>query len=181
MGSATIGVIGMVAVPPAIYAVRRTPGVSRAVLFLGARRDGLHTARGRAAGRRLDRADFLGPFLHALHLYLYVSYAMLRYLFHDKVTRDEYFATAAAFTVVAWAFAYALSAVQVVWPDSFSSISGTEQSWFEILYLSFSTLTSVGLSDIVPVGLQARSLVMLEVVADPVLSTSPSSCPAWSG
>ena len=91
---------------------------------------------------------------------------MLRYLFHDdKVTRDEYFATAAAFTVVAWAFAYALSAVQVVWPDSFSSISGTEQSWFEILYLSFSTLTSVGLSDIVPVGLQARSLVMLEMMA----------------
>ncbi len=35
VGRAAIGVIGMVAVAAAVYAVRRTPGVSRAVLFLG--------------------------------------------------------------------------------------------------------------------------------------------------
>lgn len=88
---------------------------------------------------------------------------MLRYLFHDDiVTRDELFATAAAFTVVAWAFAYIFAAVQVLWPGSFDSTSGDAQSWFELLFLSFTTMTNTGLSDIAPVQAHARSLVMVE-------------------
>ena len=52
---------------------------------------------------------------------------MLRYLLHDdKVTTDEYFATGAAFTVVAWGFAYAFAAVQVIWPGSFSNADGLD-------------------------------------------------------
>ena len=44
--------------------------------------------------------------LHA-PFYFYVSYGMIRYLFHDdRVTTDELYATGAAFTVVAWGFAY---------------------------------------------------------------------------
>jgi hypothetical protein len=90
---------------------------------------------------------------------------MLRYLFHDdKVTTDEYFATGAAFTVVAWGFAYLFAVAQVVWPQSFSNAGGFEHSWFELLYLSFSVLTSVGLSDLVAVGAQARSVVMVEMM-----------------
>lgn len=57
----------------------------------------------------------------ALHVpfYLFVSYALVRYLFHDQtVTHDEFFATAAAFTVVAWAFAYAYVGVQALWRSS---------------------------------------------------------------
>lgn len=163
VGRATIGVIGMVAVAAAVYAVRRTPGVSRAVLFLGA--PAVVFTLLEAVQPDTDWIVLTSGLLHA-PFYLYVSYAMLRYLFHDdKITHDEYFATAAAFTVVAWAFAYGFSAVQVVWPDSFSSPAGSDQNWFELLYLSFSTLTSVGLSDIVAVGLQARSLVMLEMMA----------------
>ena len=41
----------------------------------------------------------------------------------------------------------------------------SEQSWFELLFLSFTTLTSVGLSDVTPVLAHARSLVMVEQVA----------------
>jgi hypothetical protein len=102
--------------------------------------------------------------LHA-PFYFYVSYAMLRYLFHDDViTTDEYFATGAAFTVVAWGFAYVFVVVQIMWPDSFVNAEGYGRPWFELLYLSFSTLTSVGLSDIVAVGQQARSVVMVEMM-----------------
>ena len=36
--------------------------------------------------------------------------------------------------------------------------------WMELLYLSFSVLSSVGLSDIVPLGSPARVLVMLEAI-----------------
>ena len=83
--------------------------------------------------------------------YFFVSYAMIRYLFHDdRVTRDELFATGAAFTVVAWAFAYLYAAVQVLGPGRSPTTTAVgELPWFELLYLSFTTLTSVGLSDVI--------------------------------
>jgi hypothetical protein len=105
--------------------------------------------------------------LHAL-FYVYTSFALLRYMFLDRfVTRDELWATGATFTVVAWAFAYTFMAVQVIWPGSFSAAvdPAAPRTWFELLFLSFTTLTSVGLSDITPVLPQARSWVMIEQVA----------------
>ena len=42
---------------------------------------------------------------------------------------------------------------------------GADVSWLELLFLSFTTLTSVGLSDVYPVLDHARSLVMVEQVA----------------
>ena len=158
VGGAFLGVIGMLAVGSAVLAVRRTPNVSRVVFFLGA--PTIVFTLLEAIFSDVDAIVLVSGMLHA-PFYFYVSYAMLRYLFHDEeITTDEYFATGAAFTVVAWGFAYAYAAVQVVWPESFSSPGGSDQEWFELLYLSFSTLTSVGLSDIVAVGAQARSVVI---------------------
>lgn len=105
--------------------------------------------------------------LHAI-FYFYTSVALLRYMFRDRlVTPDELWSTGATFTVVAWAFAYTFMAVQVIWPGSFIAAVGAEKprTWFELLFLSFTNLTSVGLSDIVPVLPQARSWVMIEQVA----------------
>jgi hypothetical protein len=57
----------------------------------------------------------LGSALLHAPFYFYVSYGMIKYLFHDdRVTRDELYATGAAFTVVAWGFAYLYVAAQVV-------------------------------------------------------------------
>ena len=39
------------------------------------------------------------------------------------------------------------------------------RTWFELLFVSFTTLTSVGLSDVVPILPHARSVVMIEEVA----------------
>jgi hypothetical protein len=106
--------------------------------------------------------------LHAI-FYFYTTVALLRYMFRDRfVTHDELWATGATFTVVAWAFAYTFMAVQVLWPESFNAGIGPDdgsQTWFELLFLSFTNLTSVGLSDIVPVLPHARSWVMIEQVA----------------
>jgi hypothetical protein len=104
--------------------------------------------------------------LHAI-FYFYTTIALLRYMFLDRfITRDELWATGATFTVVAWAFAYTFTAIQLLWPGSFVNIDGTGQrTWLELLFLSFTNLTSVGLSDIVPVLPQARSWVMIEQVA----------------
>jgi hypothetical protein len=163
-GRAVVGVVQMAMVFLAAWAVRRTPALSWVAVLLGGPAmaftilEALQPSTGWVV---LVSAVFHVPF------YFYVSYAMIRYLFHDdKVTRDELYATGAAFTVVAWAFAYVYAAAQVVWPDSFVGLDGkSEQSWFELLYLSFTTLTSVGLSDIVPIRDHARSLVMVEQVA----------------
>lgn len=162
-GRAVLGVIGMLALVAAVYAVRRTPAVTWVVLVLGA--PALVFTLLEALRPDSDPIVLVSALLHA-PFYLYVSYAMLRYLFHDDVvTRDEVFATGAAFTVVAWAFAHVYAAAQVVWPGSFVGAAGDHQGWFELLFLSFTTLTSVGLSDVVPVEAHARSLVMVEQVA----------------
>ena len=116
----------------------------------------------------LSSAVILGSsVLHAI-FYFYTTFALLRYMFLDRfVTTDELWATGATFTVVAWAFAYVFMAVQVIWPGSFTAAVDPEASrtWFQLLFLSFTNLTSVGLSDITPVVAQARSWVMIEQVA----------------
>jgi Ion channel len=105
--------------------------------------------------------------LHAA-FYVYTTVALLRYMFHDSAgTSDELWAAGATFTVLAWAFAYVYLAVQIIWPGSFTG-TGTStdpQAWFEMLFLSFTNLTSVGVSDILPVSAYARSWMMLEQFA----------------
>ena len=163
-GRAVIGVVQMGVVLIALWAVRRTPALSWVAAVFGA--PALVFTVLEAVHPGSDAVVLTSALLHA-PFYFYVSYGMIRYLFHDdRVTRDELYATGAAFTVVAWGFAYLYAAAQVIWPGSFVGVEGSDQhSWFELLFLSFTTLTSVGLSDIVPVGQHARSLVMVEQVA----------------
>lgn len=162
-GRAVVGVVQMLVVLLAVFAVRNTPALTWVAGTLGGPAMVLTVVEAAAPDTDwvvLASAAFHVPF------YLYVSYAMVRYLFHDDVvTRDELYATGAAFTVVAWAFAYAFAATQVIWPGSFVDHAGVgDVDWFQMLYLSFTTLTSVGLSDVIPVQDHARSLVMVEQV-----------------
>ena len=158
-GRAFLGVIQVVVVLSAVAAVRLTPTLSWVGLLLGV--PAAVFAVWEAVAPDTDWVVLTSTVFH-VPFYFFVSYSMIRYLFHDdQVTTDEIFATGAAFTVVAWAFAYLYAAVQVLWPGSF----GPHQSWYELLFLSFTTLTSVGLSDIYPVLGHARSISMIEQVA----------------
>lgn len=163
-GRATIGVVQLVAVLAALSAVRRTPALTWVAGLLCVPAVVLAVWESVQFGN--DAVVLASACVH-VPFYGYVSYAMVRYLFHDEtVTRDELFATGAAFTVVAWAFAYLYAGAQVVWPGSFGDSTGpAHQPWFQLLFLSFTTMTSVGLSDIVPLGTHARSFVMVEQVA----------------
>ena len=82
----------------------------------------------------------------------------------EFVTADELFAAGATFTLVAWAFAYVYVVCQALLPGSFGALagSGNPRTWMELLFLSFTTLSGVGLGDIVPLLPMARALVMLE-------------------
>ncbi len=98
-------------------------------------------------------------------LYFYVAAAMLAYMLEDtRVGIDEMFAIGVVFTLLAWAFAYVYVVIQALDPGSFSGPDQPTRSWMELLFLSFTTLSSTGLSDIVPVTGHARSIVMLEQV-----------------
>ena len=114
--------------------------------------------------------DALLPYSSALEalLYFYAAGALLAYMLADhEITRDELFAVGATFTLVAWAFAYTFTVCQAIEPGSFTAAvdPADDRSWMELLFLSFTTLTSVGLSDVVPVKAFARGVVMIEQVA----------------
>jgi hypothetical protein len=101
-------------------------------------------------------------------LYFYAAYALVKYMLADhEITTDELFAVGATFTLVAWAFAYVFQVVQAVEPGSFTAAVDPEENrtWMELLFLSFTTLTSTGLSDVTPIKPFARAVVMIEQVA----------------
>ena len=100
--------------------------------------------------------------------YFYATGSLIAYMLQDwDATTDELFAAGATFTLLAWAFAYAFVACDAIVPGSFSApINPTgPRTWTELLFLSVALLSSVGLSDILPVTGMARALVMLESVA----------------
>jgi hypothetical protein len=99
-----------------------------------------------------------------LVLYFYAGISMLAYMLKDEeVSLDEMWAIPAVFTLFAWAFTYLFVVVQALDPGAFGG--GGSRGWMDLLFLSFTTLSSTGLSDIVPVTGHARSVVMLEQVA----------------
>ncbi|MDQ1720039.1 MAG: hypothetical protein QOE89_3992, partial [Pseudonocardiales bacterium] len=99
--------------------------------------------------------------------YFYAAGSLISYMLADfTITRDELYAVGATFTLLAWAFAHLYSVTQVVWPASFTAADPVgNRTWMELLFLSFTTLSSTGLSDVVPVLPHARSFVMIEQVA----------------
>jgi hypothetical protein len=100
--------------------------------------------------------------------YFYATGSLIAYMLKDQVaTTDEFFAAGATFTLLAWAFAYLYVLCQAVTPGSFTAPgdASAPRTWMELLYLSVAVLSSVGLSDILPVTPQARALVIFESFA----------------
>lgn len=101
-------------------------------------------------------------------LYFYAAVGLIIYMLGDhRVTLDELLAVGATFTLLAWSWAFAYSVCQVWYPGSFPAPAAPDapRTWMELLFMSFSVLSGVGLSDIVPVTPPARALVMLEMFA----------------
>lgn len=162
-GRAVLGVFGIFVLGVAVWAVRATPALTWVALLLGFPVVVLTVLEGVYPDS--EQVRLWSAVLHAL-FYGYTAYGLVRYLFDDTfVTRDEVFAVGANFTVVAWGFAYLFIAVQILWPGSFVSYQGEGvQNFPALLFLSFATLTSVGLSDVIPVLPHARSVALIEQV-----------------
>jgi hypothetical protein len=163
-GRALFSVLGIAILALVVLAVRRSPALTWVSVLLGVPATVLLLIQA------VSGSDDLLPYSSAFEavLYFYAAGAMIAYMLADhEITRDELFAIGATFTLLAWAFAYTYTVCQAVEPGSFTAAidpSG-ERSWMELLFLSFTTLTSTGLSDVTPVKAFARALVMLEQVA----------------
>jgi hypothetical protein len=163
LGRAAFSLFGLVVLGVAVGAVRATPAMTWVAMLLGGPVLVLTIWEVADPGNQVV-AGWSAGFHSAF--YFYTAYSLIRYMFADNwVTRDELFATGACFTVVAWAFAYLYTVVQFLWPGSFTAPHGSTMSWMELLFLSFTTMTGTGLSDIVPSGSHARSFIMLEQLA----------------
>jgi hypothetical protein len=164
LGRALFSTFALLVLALAVFAVRMTPALSWISAVLGLPVVVLTIWEALSPG--VESVVLWSSVSHAA-FYFYTGYALLRYMFADHVvTTDELYATGATFTVVAWGFAYVYLAVDVVWPDSFTAVGNPleAKAWFEMLYLSVTTMTSLGLSDIVPVRPHARSFIMIEQI-----------------
>ncbi len=164
VGRSLFSVFGIAILGLVVLAVRSTPGLTWVSILLAAPATVLLLIQA------ITRSDDLLPYSSALEavLYLYGAGALIAYMLADReITRDELFAVGATFTLVAWAFAYAYTVCQAVEPDSFTAAvdANSDRTWVELLFLSFTTLTSTGLSDVVPIKAFARAMVMIEQLA----------------
>ena len=155
---AVVSVIGIALLSLVVLAVRSSPGLTWIGIILAAPATVLLLIQA-ATG-----SDALLPYSSACEavLYFYAAGGLIGYMLADhQITRDELYAVGATFTLVAWGFAYTYTVCQAIEPHSFAE----HRSWMELLFLSFTTLTSTGLSDIAPAEPFARSLNMIEQVA----------------
>ena len=148
----------------AIWSVRDTPVPTWIVIILGVLASALSIAD---AINHSPAMELTSSVLHAV-FYFYAAGSLMVYMLADRyVTTDELYAVGATFTLVAWAFAYVFNVVQILQPGSFTAlVHGSDpRTWMELLFLSFTNLSSTGLSDVAPITPHARSVVMIEQLA----------------
>jgi len=158
-GRPLLSAFGILVLGLVVLAVRSSPGLTGVAVLLGVPATVLLLIQA------ITGDDTLLPYSSALEavLYFYAAYALIAYMLEDhRITRDELFAVGATFTLAAWAFAYVYQVVQAAEPGSFGD---AERTWMDLLFLSFTTLTSTGLSDITPTEPFARAVNMFEQLA----------------
>ena len=100
----------------------------------------------------------------------FVVVCLLRYMLRDEImTRDELFAAANMYVLAAFVFAYLYALIEHWQPRAFVINAANNPDgvirWWDLLYFSFTCLTSVGFGEITPANDHARSLVMIQQMA----------------
>jgi hypothetical protein len=163
-GRVLFEIFGALVLALAIWSVRESPGPTWIVIVLGVVASSLSIAD---AVNTSPTLQFLSAVCHAV-FYFWAAGSLMVYMLSDReVTTDELYAVGATFTLVAWGFAYLYMIIQIAQPGCFTAAvdPGAPRSWTELLFLSFTTLTSTGLSDVVPITAHARAVSMIEQLA----------------
>ena len=165
VGTLILSVFGMVVLGLAVATVRATPSLTWVAVLIGVPAVIFTFVDVFTLGAQ--PWHLTSDVFHAA-FYAYTLVALMRYMFSDdKVTVDELYAIGATFTIGIWLFAYLYSICQGLVPGSFAAAIEPEgqRSWVELLFLSCTTMTSTGLSDVIPGKPHARSLVMVQQIA----------------
>ena len=164
VGALLFEVFGALVLALAIWATRESPGPTWIAVTLAVLASGLSIAD---EINPIPAMDVASGVLHAI-FYFWAAGSLMVYMLADRtVTTDELYAVGATFTLVAWGFAYVFDVLQIFQPGCFIAAVNPDQprSWLELLFLSFTNLSSTGLSDVVPVTGHSRAVVMIEQVA----------------
>jgi hypothetical protein len=164
LGTLALSLFGLLVLTLAVRVVRASPAVTWVAVVIGIPTVIMTVVD--VLTRDEQPWHLYSDLLHAV-FYGYTFVALIRYMFDDDVIgTDEILAIGATFTVGIWLFAFLYSICQTWVPGSFSAALSPEapRTWFELLFLSCTTMTSTGLSDVVPVLPHARSLVMLQQI-----------------
>ena len=162
-GRAAIAVFDLVILVLALRAARATGPEARIGYVLVLPATVLHIMASMWGGDTLIIASFGAQAL----FHAFVIVCLLRYILRDQVmTLDELFAAAGLYVLMAFVFAYLYAMVERFTPGAFHINPAVNPdgatSWWELLYFSFTCLTTIGFGDITPVNDHARSLVMIE-------------------
>jgi len=107
--------------------------------------------------------------LYGLFYFLAIAILMVKISSYTTVTSDTIKGGISIYILLGffWAILYML--VVFLDPDAINNINSAEETaGFECYYYSFTTLTTLGYGDIVPVAKYARILAILEAIAGPV-------------
>jgi hypothetical protein len=85
----------------------------------------------------------------------------------QTITRDVLYAAAALYLLIGAVFVPVYGLVDVLLPGAFrdGTFPDAPVQWQQLIYFSYTTLTSSGYGDILPVSWWARSLANLEMIA----------------
>jgi hypothetical protein len=160
-GRALFGVVGLLVLGAALYVVKRGPWLTvvGVVLALPVVALSVWQAFDFDPRRALIMAALEAAF------YFYATGSLIAYMMADEfASADELFAAGATFTLLAWAFAFLYVVCQTLLPGSFGALAAPSdpRTWMELLFLSVTTLSGVGIGDIIPLLPMARALVMIE-------------------
>ena len=165
VGRSLFSVFGIAILGLVVLAVRTTPGLTWVTVLLGIPATVLLLIQA------VTQSDALLAYSSAFEavLYFYAAGAMLAYMLEDQVvTRDELFAIGADVHAAGVGVRVRVHRLPGDRPRQLHRRRrrrARDRSWMDLLFLSFTTLSSTGLGDVVPVQPFARGLVMLEMVA----------------
>ena len=97
-----------------------------------------------------------------------ITICLLHYVLNlQAITADKVFGAVDAYVLIAFTFASLFGLLEFVQPHAFHvTVPGLEAplSWVELMYFSFTVLTSTGFGEITPATNMARSLIVIEQV-----------------
>jgi len=166
VGRAGLSAINIGLMILALRVIGHTPGLRRAGLLLAVPPILLHGYYVLSGGSAFGLATTIALAAY----YAFAIGALLAYVLRDDIaSTDELFATICMYVLIAMLWACLYWVVKYFQPDAFyvnpQNNPDARVTWWDLLYFSFTTLTSVGYGEITPATSRARSVAMLEQIA----------------